>query len=71
VKDVVGATMLDHITPTMTLLPIVSFDTVVVPLVALLMSSSVVWRKEHFWDFFVLQRTPFQSGWAFFTFQHK
>jgi hypothetical protein len=43
-----------------------AFDTIVsfaIPLVALLTSSPMMWRKEHLWNFSVLQRvhTPFQA----------
>jgi hypothetical protein len=43
----------------MTLDTIVAFHTIVafdIPLIALLTSSPVMWRKEHLWNFSVLQR---------------
>jgi hypothetical protein len=43
----------DHITSETTLDTIIAF---VNPLVALLTSSLVMWREEHFWNFSVLQR---------------
>jgi hypothetical protein len=52
---------LDRIVAT-TLDMIVAFDTIVafvIPLVALLTSSPVMWRKEHLWNFRVLQRVHF------------
>jgi hypothetical protein len=49
--DRIAASMpLDHIVATMTLDTIAAFDIIVafdMPLVALLASSSVMWRKEH------------------------
>jgi hypothetical protein len=47
---------LDRIIVTMTLDAIVAFYTTVafvIPLVALLTSSTVMWRKEHLWNFSV------------------
>jgi hypothetical protein len=57
---------LDDIVVTMTLNATVASDTIVVlaiPLVALLTSSPVTWRKERLWNFSVLQRVSirFQS----------
>jgi hypothetical protein len=49
---------LDHIVVTMTLHTIVAFDTIFafgIPLVALLTSSPLMWRKEHLWNFSALQ----------------
>jgi hypothetical protein len=59
------ATMhLVYIVATITLDTIVAFVTIfefVVPLFALLTSSSVMWHKEHLWNFSVLQRVHFSS----------
>jgi hypothetical protein len=49
---------LGHIVATVTLDIIVAFDTIVafvIPLVAPLTSSPVMWRKEHLWKFSVVQ----------------
>jgi hypothetical protein len=51
--------ILEHTFATATLDTIVAFDTIValdIPLVALLTSPPVMWRKEHLWNFSVLQR---------------
>jgi hypothetical protein len=48
----------------MTLDTIVAFDNVVVfviPLVALLTSWPVMWRKEHLWNFSALKRGPLSN----------
>jgi hypothetical protein len=48
-----------HIVTTMTFHIIVVFDIIVasvIPLVALLILSFVLWREEHLWNFSVLQR---------------
>jgi hypothetical protein len=51
--------ILDHIVATMTLYTSVASDIIVsfvIPLVALLTSSPVMWREEHLWNFSVLER---------------
>jgi hypothetical protein len=48
-----------RIVTTMPLDTIAAFDAVVafvIPLLALLTSSPVIWRQEHLWNFSVLQR---------------
>jgi hypothetical protein len=55
-------TLLDQIVSTMALDITVAFDTTaafVIPLVTQLTSSPVMWRKEHPWNFRVLQRVHF------------
>jgi hypothetical protein len=47
----------DRVAATMTLDTIVAF---VIPLVALLTSSPVMWRKEHVWYVSVLQRVGYK-----------
>jgi hypothetical protein len=53
----VARVTLDHIDITMALYTIVAFDVIVfvIPLVALLRSSAMMWSKEHLWNFSVLQ----------------
>jgi hypothetical protein len=57
--DHVDAMTFDHVVATVALDTIVTFDIMFaffIPLVALLTSSPVMWRKEHLWNFSVLQR---------------
>jgi hypothetical protein len=59
------ATMtLGHTVETIVLENIVVLDTIVAldnPLVSMLTSSSVMWRKEHLWNFTVFQRVHISS----------
>jgi hypothetical protein len=55
---IVATMTLDYIVSTMTLDTIIGFDAItafVIPMVASLTSSAVMWRKEHLWNFSVLQ----------------
>jgi hypothetical protein len=58
--DLIAAIIISyHIIETVALDFIVAFDIIVVfviPLVALLSSSPVMWREEHLWNISVLQR---------------
>jgi hypothetical protein len=58
-SNIVIKMTLNHSVAAVTLDTIVPFDTGVafdISLVALLTSSTVMWRKEHLWNFTVLQR---------------
>jgi hypothetical protein len=63
---------LDRIVATITLDTIVTFDTIVafiIPFVALLTPSPVMWRKEKVWNFSVLQ-TVHLSNLVLLTWQN-
>jgi hypothetical protein len=61
---IVTTIILGHVVETMTLDTNVAFDTIdafLIPLVVLLTSSPMMWRKEQLWNFSVLQRVHFSN----------